>query len=65
MAECERCGVPSPSDPRAADDGGITLQATNDGILCLVCVDVLQERGETTRSVDQTGLEEFVDEEVR
>jgi hypothetical protein len=65
MAECERCGVPSPADPRAAADGGITLQKTSEGILCLVCVDVLQERGETTRSVDQAGLEESVDEEVR
>jgi len=65
MAECSRCGVPDPEDPRAAKNGGVQLQATGQGILCVVCVDVLQERGTTTRDVDQAGLETFVDEEVR
>jgi len=54
--ECVRCG--------RSEDNDATLVEDVEGreVLCIVCVDGLQEKGRGTRHVDQAALEEFKDE---
>lgn len=60
MTRCIRCGVPSPNDPDAASNGGISQTHLEGESYCMVCVDYIREHPEEREDLPPEALKRIV-----